>query len=69
MAIYVQTQQGGGAEIGKVRRSFLISPVIHLTDVRADRKNADDMHSSTQASARLLRALLRGSMAPPLLIS
>ncbi len=69
MAIYVQTPQGGGPEIGKVGRSFLIPPFIHLTDVRADRKSADDMHSSTQAYARLLRALLRGSMALPLLIS
>lgn len=69
MAIFVQTQRGGGPEIGKVGRSFLIPPVIQLTDVRADRKSADDMHSSTRAYARLLRALSRGSMAPPLLIS
>jgi hypothetical protein len=54
MAIYVQTSPYGGPEIGEVERSFFGLIVIHITEVRTDRKNAVDFHSSTQACASLL---------------
>jgi hypothetical protein len=58
MATDVQTPPCGGPESGVVRQSRVSPCVIHLTDSRADRKNADDFHSSKTAYPRLPKDLL-----------
>ena len=55
MATDVQTPPYGGSELGGVRRTRTSPLVMHLTDWRANRKNAENFHSSERTDVLLPR--------------